>query len=159
MAELSQLEADEAFARQLQAQENGQGGRFIQLGPVRVQQSPYRANNTPAGHQQGGQEGGDETTENPTVLNARLNQLSTARATVVAIVVIHAPQILAALIVLSHSWNASSPCDELHRNRWKWWSLINSVRMLAYTYTVCYMHLYKDWLRENHAALVSETKS
>jgi hypothetical protein len=96
-AALSQLEADEAFARQLQAQENGQGGqgggRFIQLGPVRVQQ-------TPAGQRQGQrqrQAGGDDIaqgTENPTVLNARMNQLSTQRATVVAIVVIHIPQVV-----------------------------------------------------------------
>jgi hypothetical protein len=40
--------------------------------------------------------------------------------------------------------------------RWKWWALINSVRMLVYTYTVVYMHLYKEWLHEdqNHRSLV-----
>mmetsp|Transcript_17415 Transcript_17415/g.29197 ORF Transcript_17415/g.29197 Transcript_17415/m.29197 type:complete len:372 (+) Transcript_17415:178-1293(+) len=149
MAALSQLEADEAFARELQAQENGHGGRFIQMGPVRIQQSPYRA--PPSANDQ--EEGADDTTQNPTVLNTRLNQLSTARATVVAIVVMHAPQIIATIAVLSHYWGDTDPCDALHRNRWKWWALINAVRMFMYTYTVCYMHIFKDWLREHHAAL------
>lgn len=89
MASLSQLESDEAFARQLQAQENGEGGGgFIQVGPVRVRQAP----------RQNQRQGADDTaadngTNNPTVLNARMNNLSTQRATVAAIVLIHIPQV------------------------------------------------------------------
>ena len=99
MAAMSQLEADEAFARQLQAEEGGGGGRFIQLGPLRIQQSPTQQQRQQQGQGQGQRQGQTEggtaenEPENPTVLNARLNQLSTARATVAAIVVIHLPQV------------------------------------------------------------------
>ena len=91
MSTMSQLEADEAFARQLQAQELGQGSRFVQLGPIRIQERQVHGELSPPPHQEG-VENNDETT-NPTVLNARLNQLSSARTTVIAVLIFHVPQV------------------------------------------------------------------
>jgi hypothetical protein len=69
----SHIESDEAFARQLQAQEMGMRSvprDFNQRTPLIRDQN-----------------------ENPTVINARLNEISSARATVIAIFLVHFPQV------------------------------------------------------------------
>jgi anti-sigma-K factor RskA len=66
-------ESDEEFARRLQAQELG----LRSLPADYNQQTPLIRGNT----------------ENPTVINARLNELSSARATVAAIFIVHFPQV------------------------------------------------------------------
>lgn len=70
---MSQLDADEEFARQLQAQEMG----LRSLPQDHNQRTPLIR----------------ERDDNPTVLNARLNELSSARATVLAIFIVHFPQV------------------------------------------------------------------
>ena len=70
---MSQLDADEEYARQLQAQEMG----LRSLPQDRNQRTPLIR----------------DRDENPTVLNARLNELSSARATVLAIVIVYLPQV------------------------------------------------------------------
>lgn len=73
------IESDEALARRLQAQELG-----LRTLPTNYNQDrPILRNN-----------------ENPTVINARLNELSSARATVAAIFIIHFPQVILLLLIL-----------------------------------------------------------
>ena len=74
----SHLESDEAFARQLQAQELG----------LRSLPENYNAQ-TPLIR---------ENNENPTLINARLSELSSARVTVAAIFVVHFPQVCAVVM-------------------------------------------------------------
>lgn len=66
-------ESDEALARRLQAQELG----LRTLPPDFNSQAPLIQGNN----------------ENPTVINARLNELSSARATVAALFIVHFPQV------------------------------------------------------------------
>lgn len=137
----SQIEADEAYARELQAREGfmfGSNGVNIQLAPRRGDNNQNVENNEE-----------NINNDNPTVLNARLNQLSTARATVAAIVIVHIPQIIAAIIILAQYWNDNSHCDEIHRERWKWWAALSSFRMAVYTASVCYLYFFRDWLQDH----------
>lgn len=115
----SHIESDEAYARQLQAQEMG-----LRTMPQDLNQR------TPLIR---------DPNENPTVINTRLNELSSARATVIAIFLVHVPQvglssyfplnllhwlliyysliqIIAAAILLPLHWSDSGPCDDIHRN-------------------------------------------
>jgi hypothetical protein len=64
------MESDEAFARRLQEQELGY--------------RPQPNTNTPLIR---------EHVDNPTVINARLNELASARITVAIILVVHLPQV------------------------------------------------------------------
>jgi hypothetical protein len=68
------IESDEALARRLQAQELG------------LRTLPSDFNNSQAPLIRG-------NTENPTVINARLNELSSSRATVAVIFITHFPQV------------------------------------------------------------------
>lgn len=85
------MESDEAFARRLQAQEMG-----IRLPPDA--QTPL----INAG----------EPHENPTVLNARLNELAGTRLTVYAICFFYTPQIIAAIVILPMHWGDEMYCGE-----------------------------------------------
>jgi hypothetical protein len=86
------MESDEEFARRLQAQEMG-------LRPIAGERT---ANNA--------------TGENPTIINARLNEIATTRATVAVIFIVHFPQIVAALIILPMHWNDLTPCSQVQRD-------------------------------------------
>ncbi len=66
---MSTLDTDEAFARQLQEQELGIRRPNTNTPLIRVD-------------------------DNPTVINARMNDIASARITVGAIVLIHIPQVL-----------------------------------------------------------------
>jgi len=137
-------ESDEAFARRLQAQEMGLVGFDVHA------QTPLMLQHNSAAGLRGGraQPAGGVVHRNPTVLNARLNELSSARATVCAILTVNTPQILAAAIVLSVHWNDPLVCDEAHTMRWKYWSLFSATRMFAYSFIVVVMHIFKSWLDE-----------
>ena len=65
--------------------------------------------------------------DNPTVINARLNEASTSRATMYAMFIINAPQVLAIIIVLGMHWSDPDVCDTGHTNRWKLWALFSGV--------------------------------
>jgi len=86
---------------------------------------------------------GNRGNRNPTVINARLNELSSARATVCAILTVNTPQIMATLVVLVLHWNDPLICDEAHAQRWKWWSLVSALRMLSYSTVVVFSHFFK----------------
>jgi hypothetical protein len=45
----------------------------------------------------------------------RINDLTSERASVIAILAVNLPQVLAAIIVLSVHWNDEDVCDEAHR--------------------------------------------
>lgn len=66
---MSSIEADELFARRLQAQELG-------IRSVPTSETPLMEEN-----------------RNPTVINARFNEISSSRATVIAISALHIPQV------------------------------------------------------------------
>lgn len=122
---MSSIESDELFARRLQAQELG-----IRSHPT--SETPLMEEN-----------------RNPTVINARFNEISSSRATVIAISSMHIPQIIAAAFVLGLHWSDTSPCDNSHRERWKWWCLISAIRMLIYTTILIGMHTTRTYLEAN----------
>lgn len=131
------LESDEELARRLQAQE-------LEFGNSRYdyhQERPLIRNNR----------------ENPTVINARLNELSSARATVFAIFIMNFPQVVAAIFILSLHWNDDSPCDTLHHSRWNWWTFLSAIRMGIYTSIVCIMHIFQSWLESRPSCVVHLT--
>jgi hypothetical protein len=111
--------------------------------------------------QQAANHGAGNRNRNPTVINARLNELSSARATVCAILTVNTPQIIAAFIVLSIHWNDPIICDTIHTTRWKWWALTSALRMLAYSQIVLFSHVFKPWLDEhpNENAIVTNMKN
>lgn len=126
MAQVDTIESDEAFARRLQNQELGI------LNPDSETTLMLNNNN-----------------RNPTVINARLNELGTARAAIIVIATVTFPQIIATIIVLHDHWNDEIICDKMHTDRWKWWSLISAVRMFFYVLLVILMHVFKTWLDSN----------
>mmetsp|Transcript_18117 Transcript_18117/g.40168 ORF Transcript_18117/g.40168 Transcript_18117/m.40168 type:complete len:228 (+) Transcript_18117:187-870(+) len=127
-------ESDEAFARRLQAQELG--------------------NMDADAHTPLMQRGGD----NPTVINARLSEVSTSRFTMYVVLGVNAPQVIAAVLVLSMHWGDAHECDRAHTLRWKWWAIFTALRMAAYTVVVIFMNVFRAWLlerREQHDRLKS----
>lgn len=129
------VESDEAYARQLQAQEMG----------IRVADT-----NTPLIRQDN---------ENPTVINARLNELSSARIALGAIVLMNFPQVLAACIILFIHWDDASPCDNPRRDRWKWWSMVSAIRMSLFTITILSIHLMRTQRFDMPRVLANLTSS
>lgn len=89
------------------------------------------------------------TGTNPTVINTRLNELATSRATIIALLVVNTPQIVATIIILSYHWNDTDVCTQEVRNKWNWWSLISAFRMLVYTVVVVVMHFCRPWIETN----------
>lgn len=126
---MSSVESDEAYARRLQALEMG-----IRLPPAHAQ--------TPLIH--GAAD--NAATENPTVLNARLNELAGARLSVYAICFVNIPQIIVAYVMLPMYWNEPGYCDAEVEARWRWWVLVSSVRMMLFTGSVAILYAYRDWL-------------
>lgn len=131
---MSNIESDEAFARQLQAQEMG-----IRAPPDI--QTPLMIDHN----------------RNPTVINARLSDVHTARISMGIIVAYNTPQILATLIVLSMYWNDSRVCDDDHRARWKYWALLSAIRMLIYTLILVFIHTYHQWLEDRPMQMMRAT--
>jgi hypothetical protein len=82
--------------------------------------------------------------ENPTVINARLNELSTARGTVFAVVMINVPQIVIAFFILCLNWDKTNDkCPAVYERQWKVWCILSALRMTVYTSIVVIMHVYK----------------
>ena len=46
---------------------------------------------------------------------------------------VNLPLIVAGLIILSLHWQDAEPCDNDHREKWRWWALISVVRMVLIT--------------------------
>ena len=139
---VSTLESDEEFARRLQAQEMGflpRDGFPNDITPLMINTEPHNnTNNT------------NNTNQNPTVINARLNELGSSRAKLCAIITVNLPQILASLIILSKHWNDSNICDEAHTSRWKIWALLSALRLFCFSSLAIFMVTYKTWLDERH---------
>ena len=100
-------ESDEQFARRLQAQEMG-----INLNlnmPLGLGRREDRADsNTPLINSLSNAANLTiirDGNNNPTVINARLNELATSRATLFAILIVNLPQVIATIIILSYHWN------------------------------------------------------
>ena len=87
---------------------------------------------------------------NHSIINARLNEIATSRATVLALVIVNIPQVIAAAIVLSYNWNDNTVCTQSNRDRWKWWSLISATRMLLYTLIVCTIYFFRPLWEDNN---------
>lgn len=138
-------ESDEEFARRLQAQEMG-------LAPELAGRIRNIDAETPLMQENGGRGGITIRTGadgNPTVINARLNEIATARITVIALVVVNIPQVIAAIIVLSIYWNDDSVCSVDSRNKWDWWAALSALRMFVYTSIVLFMHVFRHWLEQS----------
>lgn len=126
-------ESDEAFARRLQAQELGLY-RPVPFNPDA--QTPLMRNRPP------------NNDHNPTVINARMNEITSSWTTVGVICTVNLPQVLATLIVLSVHWNSDQTCDESHRDRWKIWAIVSALRMLAYTVVIFMMQYTRVYLQD-----------
>ena len=87
------------------------------------------------------------------MINARLNDIATARINLCFQFVFNTPQVLACIIVLSMHWKDPLVCDSLHTIKWKVWSIISALRMTTYTFIILLMHLFKSWLDERPAML------
>ena len=86
--------SDEEFARRLQAEENGQffSRSSSNFGPT------IRIVNTANLNRGGGDN--TENRSNPTVLNARLNDVNSSRATICVLFTVNVPQIIATFVIL-----------------------------------------------------------
>lgn len=139
---MASVESDEAYARRLQALEMG-----IRLPPDAQ---------TPLIH-----DGDGQHADNPTVLNARLNELAGARLSVYAILAVNTPQVIAAFAMLPMYWSEPPYCSEDSSARWRWWVLLSAVRILLYTGSVAVLFLFRDWLvtRQSIAKRVTAIKN
>lgn len=126
---MATTESDEAYARRLQALEMG-----IRIPPDA--QTPLMND-----HGQLGQ-----ASENPTVLNARLNELAGARLSVYLIMVANIPQIIISIVLLPMYWYEPVYCSIESSVRWKWWVLLSAFRMMIFTGSVAALYYYRDWL-------------
>jgi hypothetical protein len=95
---------------------------------------------------------------NPIVINSRLSELSSSRATMWAILVVNSPQILAALIVLPMHGDDTEVCSEGKRNEWFIWSTISALRLFLHTSIVVFMHTCHNWLEERPRILQQTQK-
>ncbi|RYY83619.1 hypothetical protein EON63_10830 [archaeon] len=86
---------------------------------------------------------------NPTVINARMNEIASSWTTVVIITIANVPQILAGMIVLYLYWDLDHACDLEHVNKWKIWSVLCIVRMAIYTVLIAYIQQYRAYLQDN----------
>jgi len=145
MAALHTIDSDAAFARRLQEAELG-GAGYPQLliqtdnSGLRISQSQLRQNNTP-----------NNANRNPTVINARYNEITTEKIALYAILIINIPQIVAAMVILTTHWNDSidpNECDSSYIVRWKIWSSFSAIRMSAYSVIAAFMYFFKSWLLE-----------
>eukprot|EP01031_Cornospumella_fuschlensis_P037682 gene37682-45777_t len=93
---MSTVESDEAYARRLQAQELG---GYVEQVNAQTPLMRDRQGNMAA---------------NPTVINARMNEIASSWTTVAIITIANIPQILAGLIVLYLYWDIDRTCDSEH---------------------------------------------
>lgn len=134
----NQDETDELFARRLQAQEMG----LADSTPLMIRSNNQNNNNN---------------NNNPTVINTRISEISSSRATLCAILVVNIPQVIAAIIVLSMHWNDEDVCDAEHTFKWKMWSASSAGRMFLYSFLSTVMHIFKQWLSDHPRFLVRIT--
>lgn len=87
-----------------------------------------------------------QDTENPTVLNARLNELAGARLSVYLILAVNTPQIIAALILLPVFWDEPAYCSADSSARWRWWVFLSAVRLIIFTGSVAALYIFRDML-------------
>jgi E3 ubiquitin-protein ligase RNF38/44 len=140
----STLESDEQYARRLQAQEMG----LNDITPLMINSNEHlhhhhHINNIHINNN-------NHQNQNPTVIDARLNELSSSRAKLCAILTVNLPQILASIIILSLHWNDNNICDEAHTSRWKIWALLSAIRLFSFSALVIFMITFKNWLDERH---------
>jgi hypothetical protein len=62
--------------------------------------------------------------------------MATSLVSLIIILIINLPQIVAAVIILSLYWSNSTTCTET----WNWWSLISAIRMSLYSIIVVIMY-------------------
>lgn len=91
---------------------------------------------------------------NPTVINARLTEISSSWTTVVIILLANIPQILAGMIVLALHWETDHTCNETHMTRWRWWALMSILRMMAYSAIIFYIQFRRGYLQTNNETLI-----
>lgn len=87
---------------------------------------------------------------NPTVLNARMTEISTSWATVFVISMVNIPQILAGMVVLALHWTSDHTCDSGHMIRWKWWAVFSILRMIAYCIIIIYIQHDRVYLQAHN---------
>lgn len=104
----------------------------------------------------GGTGGGglDNANNNPTVLNARWNEVNSSLANMILILTITIPQIIAAMCVLPLHWNTDHTCDDIHIGRWRWWATFSAVRMALYDMSLVYLYVRREWLQQNQSTYV-----
>lgn len=169
MQTAAEIASDEALSRRLQAVElgllHGRGYQPVLLHDAR-DNTPLIVRGGNGGGGGGGIGGGgglddanNNNNNNPTVLDTRLNELSSARVTVCAILTVFGPQILAAIIVLSQNWNETSLCDPDHVIKWKYWAALSAVRMFAHIVVVVVMFSFKHWFDERPLQLQNITST
>ena len=90
MTSTVQIESDEEMARRLQEQELELGRSHLEYNHLRINSNNSNNNNT----EQERLNRRNINRDNPTVINSRLNELSSARVTVIAIFIIHFPQVI-----------------------------------------------------------------
>ena len=80
---------------------------------------------------------------------ARLNELYTRRLELCVIVTVNTPQIIAALIILTHTWPGTeqTQCGKDYINRWNIWAGVSTLRMFLYSILILYMMFRKEWLQ------------
>jgi E3 ubiquitin-protein ligase RNF38/44 len=113
-------------------------------------------NNTNASNNADGSNrvGDGRNQDNPTVLNARMNEVTSSLANMILVLTITVPQIIAALCVLPTHWSTDHTCDDIHMNRWKWWAAFSAVRMTLYNVALVYLYIYRDWLQQHQSIYV-----
>lgn len=92
------------------------------------------------------------------MLNARINEVTSSLASVILILTVTIPQVLATIIVLALHWNTDHACDMGHTNRWKVWSSLSAARLLAYDIVIVLMHISRDYL-QSHPPIQSKAIS
>ena len=57
------------------------------------------------------------------------------------VVLINLPQIVAGAAVLGAFWDDERACDEVRRNRWRWWAVLATLRMFVFLVIAAAQHL------------------
>ena len=72
------------------------------------------------------------------------------RTTMIALIVMTVPQVIAALVILPMYWYDKDICSQENHDKWNWWALLSTLRMFVYMAAVVFMHYNRDWIIENH---------
>jgi hypothetical protein len=156
-------ESDEQFARRLQIRELGQFDSRTPLISVRDQTKqrdvrlfvwcfwfPQSLRAHPSGPLS--EQPPSRGDANPTVINSRMNEITSSLTGLILVLTITIPQILAAVAVLVVHWSADQVCDSHHTQLWKLWSILSVIRMIAYDGVIVFLHKNHEWLQEHHLA-------